>query len=53
MGHSKPVRLGNRTIGVNLGTFGEVLATININMLKKHPSKNPLQGLGNCGSAFL
>ena len=30
------------TIGVNLGIFDSVLGITDINMLKKHPSKNPL-----------
>ena len=35
------VRRKNRTIGVNLAVFDSVLATMDINMLKKHPSKTP------------
>ena len=41
------------TIGVNLAVFDGVLATVDINMLKKHPSKNPLQGLGFCSKTLL
>ena len=41
MGGSGAVR--NRTIGVNLGIFDSVLATIDINMLKKY-AKTPQQG---------
>ena len=43
----------NRTIRVNLVIFHSILATVDINMLKKHPSKNPLQGLGFCSKTLL
>ena len=40
--------VANRTIGVNLAIFHGILASVDINMLKKHPIKNPLRGLGFC-----
>ena len=45
----EPVRLGNRTIGVNLVSF----VGMSLQMLKKHPIKNPLRGLGLGGPIFL
>ena len=41
------VRFLNRTIGVNLGVFDNVLATVDINRFP------PLQGLGFCSKTLL
>ena len=47
------MRFPNRTIGVNLAIFPRHLDALPLQMLQKHPIKNPLRGLGMGGSVFL